>query len=204
MFDTGNLIPAGSADQPIWVSGGSYVIGNQVVSPSSYKIYTRKTNGAGTTDPSADATNWASQIKNSTLIVVRPFAATGSIITPLGGNADGVTRTQSGSTTAGALKTIFSYTNGGGIMSHLSAYTADATARTLRLKVTIDGVIAYDNTSSSISSINRGFVLSGSITNSGATVLPALMWANSIVVEIASSLTESNGITLEYIYDGVA
>lgn len=58
MLDMSNLIPAGSVDQPLWISGGSYTIGQQVISPTDYCAYVRKTNGAGATDPSSDTTNW--------------------------------------------------------------------------------------------------------------------------------------------------
>lgn len=42
-----------------WVSGSSYTEGNAVWSPADFRTYRRKTNGAGTTDPSVDSTNWA-------------------------------------------------------------------------------------------------------------------------------------------------
>lgn len=42
----------------IWVSGTTYAIGNVRFSPINFKSYRRKTAGAGTTDPSADSTNW--------------------------------------------------------------------------------------------------------------------------------------------------
>lgn len=48
-----------AADVGLWVSGTTYAIGNNVISPASFQTYRRKTNGAGTTDPSLDATNWA-------------------------------------------------------------------------------------------------------------------------------------------------
>lgn len=41
-----------------WVSGTTYAIGDSVYSPIDMQTYRRKTNGAGTTDPSADSTNW--------------------------------------------------------------------------------------------------------------------------------------------------
>lgn len=41
-----------------WVSGTTYVEGDAVWSPITYQTYRRKTDGAGATDPSADATNW--------------------------------------------------------------------------------------------------------------------------------------------------
>lgn len=42
-----------------WVSGTTYSIGTNVFSQIDFKTYRRKTAGAGTTDPSGDATNWA-------------------------------------------------------------------------------------------------------------------------------------------------
>jgi hypothetical protein len=48
-----------SANVTKWISGTTYVQGANVWSPINYLSYRRKTNGAGTTDPSADSTNWA-------------------------------------------------------------------------------------------------------------------------------------------------
>jgi hypothetical protein len=42
-----------------WVSGTTYTEGVVVWSPITYLSYRRKSTGAGTTDPSADSTNWA-------------------------------------------------------------------------------------------------------------------------------------------------
>lgn len=41
-----------------WVSGTTYSIGQQVWSPTTFQTFRRRTAGAGTTDPSSDATNW--------------------------------------------------------------------------------------------------------------------------------------------------
>jgi len=41
-----------------WVSGTTYVAGSVVWSPITFLTYRRITNGAGTTDPSLDGTNW--------------------------------------------------------------------------------------------------------------------------------------------------
>ena len=43
----------------LWVSGTTYAIGDVRRSPVNYLPYRRLTSGAGTTDPSADTTNWA-------------------------------------------------------------------------------------------------------------------------------------------------
>jgi hypothetical protein len=43
----------------IWVSGTTYTVGDQRYSSTDFQTYRRKTNGAGTTDPISDPTNWA-------------------------------------------------------------------------------------------------------------------------------------------------
>lgn len=55
---------AANSGATIWVSGTTYAIGNVRFSPTTYLSYRRKTAGAGTTDPSADSTNW--QLINGT------------------------------------------------------------------------------------------------------------------------------------------
>ena len=42
-----------------WVSGTSYLLGQCVYSPITFQTYRRKLAGAGTSDPSIDASNWA-------------------------------------------------------------------------------------------------------------------------------------------------
>lgn len=42
----------------LWVSGTTYALGDRVYSPITYRTYRRSVAGAGTTDPSADSTNW--------------------------------------------------------------------------------------------------------------------------------------------------
>lgn len=41
-----------------WISGTTYSIGDVTYSSITFLSYRRKTNGAGTTDPSLDSTNW--------------------------------------------------------------------------------------------------------------------------------------------------
>ena len=52
------IASAASAGAPLWVSGTTYSIGDARLSPANLTIYRRITAGAGTTDPSADTTNW--------------------------------------------------------------------------------------------------------------------------------------------------
>lgn len=50
---------AASQVASVWVSGGTYTIGNVRFSPITYSTYRAKTNHSGvTTDPSVDTTNW--------------------------------------------------------------------------------------------------------------------------------------------------
>jgi hypothetical protein len=78
MINTSTLVPAGAARIPDWVSGGSYVVNDQVMSPITFLAYVRKTNGGGVTDPSADATNWTpfgqtiKQIIRGTITITSP------------------------------------------------------------------------------------------------------------------------------------
>lgn len=49
---------AANTNAPLWVSGTTYAVGFLVYSPANGRTYRRRTAGAGTTDPSLDATNW--------------------------------------------------------------------------------------------------------------------------------------------------
>ena len=50
---------AQAAGATVWVSGTTYAVGDARYSPADFQTYRRKTAGAGTTDPSVDAINWA-------------------------------------------------------------------------------------------------------------------------------------------------
>jgi len=61
---------AASAGASIWVSGTTYAIGDARWSPADGRVYRRKTAGAGTTDPTADPTNWAPIAPNGLQLVI--------------------------------------------------------------------------------------------------------------------------------------
>ena len=70
----------------LWVSGNAYLVGNQVISPTTFYTYTRKTNGAGTVDPSTDTTNWLStsgikSIQRGTTVITSGASSTVATIT---------------------------------------------------------------------------------------------------------------------------
>jgi hypothetical protein len=56
--DVNNAASAIAAGVVEWVSGTTYAVGRMVWSPVDFWTYRRIVAGAGTTDPSADATNW--------------------------------------------------------------------------------------------------------------------------------------------------
>lgn len=87
-----------SANITKWISGTTYAQGANVWSPINFLSYRRKTNGAGTTDPSADSTNWAAlgggdvtlagvQTLTNKRITAR-VSSTASITSPLAWNSD--------------------------------------------------------------------------------------------------------------------
>lgn len=187
-------IKAGNGIQ-LWISGTSYIIGQQVKSPVTFYTYTRKTNGAGTTEPSLDAANWASKTKRTKKI--NDSGADIGISTPTGIPIIGVA---SGAQTANVLTTMFSKSGVSGSMPHLNIAKADSTGRSIRCKVTVDGVVVYDKTSTVSPQAGYGLVVAGTASSSFATLMPPITWDNSILIEWASSNSETGGILGAYIY----
>lgn len=111
----------------------------------------------------------------------------------------------SGALTANTLATALSITGGGGYIEKLAIMAGDATSRTLRIKITLDGVVVYDKTSAAIAGNAYGILAIG-----GLTYVPNGQWAlntpqprrfnTSCLVEIASSLTETDKATVYYAY----
>lgn len=64
---------AASAGATAWVSGTTYAAGARVWSPINQRLYARIALGAGTTDPSADAANWAPIWPLPKLVSARSF-----------------------------------------------------------------------------------------------------------------------------------
>jgi len=84
-------------------------------------------------------------------------------------------------------------------MPHLTVRSTDATARTLRIVVEVDGVTAYDYTSASFAVSATGACLAGS----PRTVLlfsEPIRSSSSLIVKVASNLTETDKFIIEYTY----
>jgi len=115
-----------------------------------------------------------------------------------------IKRVQSGSTTAGVLKTILSVA-GRGVLSFLAVENNDTTSRTHRIKVTLDGVVVFDATTGAEISIYRTHLVVGAIANATANAaseitFEPLSFSTSLLIEYADSLSESNGAYLAYRY----
>ena len=132
-----------------------------------------------------------------TSIVNASSAATTAIpIASAANNANALTLL-SGALTAGVLKTVLSATGRGRVGCAALWHTSDATTRTVRIKVTVDGVVVFDRTANNFSGNTAGLVAIG-------TVAGGLQWVEyrqSIKIEIASSLTETDKLSAAYVQE---
>lgn len=109
--------------------------------------------------------------------------------------------TLSGALTAGTLATVNNI-SGRGRVNIVTAYSKDATARTIRVQVIVDGTTVFDATSNSISTTGRGVVALGVIDNTGsASAFQPIRFNTSLVVKVASSLTETDKIATGINYE---
>lgn len=116
---------------------------------------------------------------------------------------NGMREVLSGSLTAATLATLLTVT-GPGRVPQLTAYTKDATSRTVRLVVEVDGVEVFDAASSAITSANVGIFAAGSLlSNSQFIPGESITFFSSLVVKVASSLTETDKVAIGYSLVGV-
>lgn len=136
---------ATAAGAALWVSGTTYALGDAVWSPITYLIYRRILSGAGTTDPSADATHWGTLGSLGLTVVtvtgtaqtatagshyVLTNAAATTVTLPAGASGDTVAVT-----CTGALATNVIAPNGAEtIMEVAGSMTLDKAGATITLK----------------------------------------------------------------------
>lgn len=102
----------------------------------------------------------------------------------------------SGALTANTLKTLYTKT-GRGRINVLTAQTKNATSRTVRLRLTIDGTVCFDATTNAIADTGRGLIAVGIYAAGGfSTVFQPIDYQESCLVEVASSLTETDFVAL--------
>lgn len=115
-------------------------------------------------------------------------------------NMPGARYVLSGALVAATLATLLDIPSGSGEVPLLALATQDGTTRTVRLKVTVDGVVVFDATSSAISGGGVGIHAAGALTSTGffAPSRP-IVFSRSLKVEIASSLSETDKLALGYV-----
>lgn len=101
----------------------------------------------------------------------------------------------SGALTANTLTTLINESGSAGFISQFAIMTNDVSNRTIRVKITVDGVSRYDFTSASISTSGYGCALAGILTTTSSESLPPIYYTNSIKIEYASSVTETGKFT---------
>jgi hypothetical protein len=137
----------------------------------------------------------------STISIVNAHSSGGTQVGGLSGNSmPGARYVLSGALTAGALATMLDIPVGIGEVPLLALASLDGTTRTVRLRVTVDGVVVFDATSSAITGGGQGIHAAGALTSTGFFVpsLP-IVFVRSFKVEIASSLSETDKLGLGYI-----
>lgn len=112
-----------------------------------------------------------------------------------------VKKVLSGALTAATYKEILAV-SGRGILDFVAVGTTDATARTVGLKITIDGTDIFDAVSGSLSANGLGVVGVGYVLepNNGYPGIQPCPFSSSLSIQIKSSLTETDKIAAYYIY----
>ena len=104
----------------------------------------------------------------------------------------------SGALTANTLKDIVSVT-GSGQMELITAYAKNATSRTIRLVVVVDGATVFDATSNAVTGNGNGLVAVGQALSGGGVARSApVRFNSSCVIRVASSLSETDLVAIGY------
>lgn len=111
----------------------------------------------------------------------------------------------SGALTANTLATVLSL-SGKGVISFLACAPVDATSRTHRYKITLDGTVIFDATSGATNSTQHYVPVIGALLNLSSTysvysIVPEPLFFNtSLLIEYASSVSETDKTRHAYKY----
>lgn len=131
---------------------------------------------------------------------ILPTKTTAGVISVTPGMGAG-TNILSGALTATVYKELVSLATSG-ILRLCGVKVADTTSRTIGLKVVIDGVTVFDETSPAITLNNSGILAVGHTTGGGggnSTVFESFKFNKTLSLQIKSSLTETDKVTLAYL-----
>ncbi|MCV2365527.1 hypothetical protein LNV23_18925 [Paucibacter sp. DJ1R-11] len=110
-------------------------------------------------------------------------------------------QTLSGACVANTWKTVLSVSGSASRLNALMLSIQDATARTVKLRITIDGVVVFDEpkaVSNTLKLIVIGQVVGGT-TNS--LIFQPVDAASTLLVEYQSNLTETDKVSFAYNYE---
>ena len=129
-------------------------------------------------------------------------------LSQIGPSAGGqVTQVTTPAVTADVLTTILSLT-GSGVIPLLALQSTNATVRSHRIKVTIDGNVVFDSTSAALNTTSVTADVYGvliPVYNSGSLVSMTyspdnIGFRKSLLIEYASNLSETGGALIAYRY----
>jgi hypothetical protein len=98
------------------------------------------------------------------------------------------------SQTANTLRDILNVT-GRGVLNFVAVHSTDATGKTLRLKITIDGAVVFDATSATVYGNGYGVIAIGTLADGASVALQPLRFVASCRVEMASSVASDTAAT---------
>ncbi|RTL37165.1 MAG: hypothetical protein EKK53_21585 [Burkholderiales bacterium] len=108
----------------------------------------------------------------------------------------------SGLMNSGVLSTLLNVTSGAGRVPLLAIGTVDATSRTIRLRVTVDGTVVFDATSSAIAANGNGIFAAGAFASAGVFApSEPIVFQKSFKVEaayVSANPTETDKLQLLY------
>lgn len=144
----------------------------------------------------SDEIDSSSAISRSTTSIVTGFTAGYSTI-PISviGTGSAVKSVSSGVLTANTLATVLNITGTAGNLWQLAYRNVDVTARTVRVKITVDSVVILDVTSASSATSGQGAYFAGFASTENTIAVPPISFKSSCLIEVASSLTETNKTT---------
>lgn len=97
-----------------------------------------------------------------------------------------------GAVTATVLKPVLTLT-GAGVLNFFGVYAMDATVRTMRIQIVLDGVTVFDSTSAAIAAPGQGAFPVGVWNQTNTMAYPdEIPFKTSCVINMASSLTETD------------
>lgn len=108
----------------------------------------------------------------------------------------------SGTLTAGVYKELFSVASGGGILMAAVVYSGDGTARTLGLRIVIDGNTVLDH--AGVAGYTVAYAGMGiGFSDDSTTLYPLLSpvcipFKTSLSLQVRSSLSETDKVSLKY------